>query len=489
MALSTTDEPDTRSFKAAKRRFLQQNLEIRQHFRTSNQLSHCRRSISIDPILWLPISKSERSCSICWRLGWIPGGKSRPCPKRPMQQLSKNHAINCLDMHRRLFIPETVQDPLSFLLNILPLRPSISPPQVLLSPGISDGRLYVPYCMKTSVVERIDGKFNCPDCRSKLSTFRSFNNHVQKKHKGTCSTLSRAEKGRDLETDDDENTSSVLIKHHKPSKREIDFSVDNSVTFLTSTQFDDDTAVLLACNSLSSSPRIQDNCVLAAKIGKLKPILLRSSNGKIYPFLTASDNISDVLSDEPIGTWSLPTMNKTVTEDSSILTNADDLFKHIISTSPIYRHIADQQYVELSKQITQEINKDWAFFSQLRFATSQIFAGSILLSGSTALLIKCVESYGRLKTVDSRHERRTSLAAHQSSFPKIKSKYGQVAFCLTQDDNTTKLKIGATSCNLLVTSSMRLDKQTITNKTIEMGPNTSNFVPLPDAKVFSTRIT
>ncbi|KAG1501746.1 hypothetical protein G6F52_012433 [Rhizopus delemar] len=128
MALSTTDEPDTRSFKAAKRRFLQQNLEIRQHFRTSNQLSHCRRSISIDPILWLPISKSERSCSICWRLGWIPGGKSRPCPKRPMQQLSKNHAINCLDMHRRLFIPETVQDPLSFLLNILPLRPSISPP-------------------------------------------------------------------------------------------------------------------------------------------------------------------------------------------------------------------------------------------------------------------------------------------------------------------------------------------------------------------------
>ncbi|EIE76148.1 hypothetical protein RO3G_00852 [Rhizopus delemar RA 99-880] len=263
------------------------------------------------------------------------------------------------------------------------------------------------------------GKFNCPDCRSKLSTFRSFNNHVQKKHKGTCSTLSRAEKGRDLETDDDENTSSVLIKHHKPT----------------------------------------------------------------------SDNISDVLSDEPIGTWSLPTMNKTVTEDSSILTNADDLFKHIISTSPIYRHIADQQYVELSKQITQEINKDWAFFSQLRFATSQIFAGSILLSGSTALLIKCVESYGRLKTVDSRHERRTSLAAHQSSFPKIKSKYGQVAFCLTQDDNTTKLKIGATSCNLLVTSSMRLDKQTITNKTIEMGPNTSNFVPLPDAKVFSTRIT
>ncbi|KAG1638458.1 hypothetical protein G6F44_008811 [Rhizopus delemar] len=93
-ALSTTDEPDTRSFKAAKRRFLQQNLEIRQQCRTSKQLSHCCRSISIDPILWLPMSKSERSRCIRWRLGWLPGGKPRPCPKHPMQQLSKNHVIN-----------------------------------------------------------------------------------------------------------------------------------------------------------------------------------------------------------------------------------------------------------------------------------------------------------------------------------------------------------------------------------------------------------
>ncbi|KAG1540170.1 hypothetical protein G6F49_012192 [Rhizopus delemar] len=131
MALSTTDELDTRSFKAAKRQFLQQNLEIRQQRRTSKQLSHCRRSISIDPILWLPMSKSERSRCIRWRLGWLPGGKPRPCPKHPMQQLSKNHAINCLDMHRRLFMPETVQDPLSFLLNMLPLRPSIPPSSAL----------------------------------------------------------------------------------------------------------------------------------------------------------------------------------------------------------------------------------------------------------------------------------------------------------------------------------------------------------------------
>ncbi|KAG1537815.1 hypothetical protein G6F46_012598 [Rhizopus delemar] len=88
----------------------------------------------MDPILWLPLSKSERSRCIRWRLGWLPSGKPRPCPKHPMQQLSKNHAINCLDMHRRLFMPKTAQDPLSFLLNMLPLRPSIPPSSALICP-------------------------------------------------------------------------------------------------------------------------------------------------------------------------------------------------------------------------------------------------------------------------------------------------------------------------------------------------------------------
>lgn len=109
-----------------------------------------------------------------------------------------------------------------------------------------------------------------------------------------------------------------------------------------------------------------------------------------------------------------------------------------------------------------------------------------LLSGSTASLVNCVEPYGRLKSVDAHHERRTCSSIHQSSFPKSKSKskYGQIEICLTHDDNTTKLKIGATSCNLLVTSSVRLGKQTIANKTIEMGLNTSNFIPLPDAQIY-----
>ncbi|ORE06997.1 hypothetical protein BCV72DRAFT_256073 [Rhizopus microsporus var. microsporus] len=58
------------------------NLEIRQQCQNFKLLSNRRRSISLDPILWLLI---------------------------------------CLDIHRHLFMPETIRGPLSFLSNMLPL--------------------------------------------------------------------------------------------------------------------------------------------------------------------------------------------------------------------------------------------------------------------------------------------------------------------------------------------------------------------------------
>ncbi|KAI7903950.1 uncharacterized protein BX663DRAFT_530594 [Cokeromyces recurvatus] len=73
----------------------------------------------IDPILWLPMTNTERSQVLRWRLGWIPGGISRPCPYHPSQTFSRTHSIECLHMHHRLQMPRTVTDPLCFLLNQL----------------------------------------------------------------------------------------------------------------------------------------------------------------------------------------------------------------------------------------------------------------------------------------------------------------------------------------------------------------------------------
>lgn len=134
------------------------------------------------------------------------------------------------------------------------------------------------------------------------------------------------------------------------------------------------------------------------------------------------------------------------------------LLQHLISTSTFYKHISSREYVELSRPMTESINKDWLIFPQLRYAVSQLFAGAILVEQSSAILINCVEPYGRLKSTYAPYEGRTAAKIHLSSYPEKESKYSWITVVQVQEDNATKLKIGATAFNLLVTSNLRLGK-------------------------------
>jgi hypothetical protein len=109
-----------------KKTYLKQNLERSFTHKHSKLLVQCRQKISLDPILWLPMVKAERSRCIRWRLGCLPGRQPRDCPHHPGVHLSKSHAILCLNMHKRLYMPESIADPLSFLLNQLPTHPPTS---------------------------------------------------------------------------------------------------------------------------------------------------------------------------------------------------------------------------------------------------------------------------------------------------------------------------------------------------------------------------
>ncbi|KAI9483978.1 MAG: hypothetical protein EXX96DRAFT_478603, partial [Benjaminiella poitrasii] len=50
----------------------------------------------------------------------LPDGCFHPCLYYPTAHFSRAHAIQCLHMHRRLFLPVPIEDHLSFLLNLLP---------------------------------------------------------------------------------------------------------------------------------------------------------------------------------------------------------------------------------------------------------------------------------------------------------------------------------------------------------------------------------
>ncbi|KAG0733323.1 hypothetical protein G6F23_013460 [Rhizopus arrhizus] len=91
---------DRRSLKLIQRDYRQGNLDNKRSTHASVLLQHCRPTISLDPVLWLPMSKSERSRCIRWRLGWLPGGRYKACPRHPGQTFTKAHTIHCLQMHQ-----------------------------------------------------------------------------------------------------------------------------------------------------------------------------------------------------------------------------------------------------------------------------------------------------------------------------------------------------------------------------------------------------
>lgn len=68
------------------------------------------------------MTRTEKNRCVRWRLNWLPGDKLETRSRHPTQMFTKQHAIKCLDMHHRLQMSETAQDPPSLLLNKLPNR-------------------------------------------------------------------------------------------------------------------------------------------------------------------------------------------------------------------------------------------------------------------------------------------------------------------------------------------------------------------------------
>ncbi|CEP13248.1 hypothetical protein [Parasitella parasitica] len=100
-----------------RRSIRQMSLELRNEILARHRgapvhtfLTHCRPTICIDPILWLPMTQGERSHCLRWRLGWLPSGYSAFCPLHPNHPLTKSHAIQCLRIYHRLMMPETIND-------------------------------------------------------------------------------------------------------------------------------------------------------------------------------------------------------------------------------------------------------------------------------------------------------------------------------------------------------------------------------------------
>ncbi|KAI8882105.1 hypothetical protein K501DRAFT_274025 [Backusella circina FSU 941] len=137
----------------------------------------------------------------------------------------------------------------------------------------------------------------CDVCKTK------FQSSAKLKHQGACSTLSKAEKKRSLETDEDKNTSSIVIKHRKiPGPQlNLDEFNPNSLT-LPSLRCDDNTEVAVTSSAQDQTESDQEKTVFS-NTGDWKPVAISSKCGKKYYMLASPETIEHLLAEQPTGLW------------------------------------------------------------------------------------------------------------------------------------------------------------------------------------------
>ncbi|KAG1145867.1 hypothetical protein G6F37_006405 [Rhizopus arrhizus] len=141
--------------------------------------------------------------------------------------------------------------------------------------------------------------------------------------------------------------------------------------------------------------------------------------------------------------------------------------------------LKNETYHEMNDLHLKKANSDWLTNQEARYAVSQMFAGCILLDGTKAILINCIEPYGRKKRINPHYEIYSKDDCN-SSIPDSNCYHKQVCVKLFESDNSNKLVIGLFSCNLLVTSSCTLSN----NPVICVGPSTNSFTPSNYTKIF-----
>ncbi|KAI9017952.1 hypothetical protein CLU79DRAFT_309064 [Phycomyces nitens] len=163
------------------------------------------------------------------------------------------------------------------------------------------------------------------------------------------------------------------------------------------------------------------------------------------------------------------------------------LYSALIS-GPFSKRLLSQSYQEIKEEMAGFLNEEWSLCPQMRYACSRLLADSILLdlTSGQAVLVNCVEIYGRRRTLDS-HRENTKVKMGMpstSSLPPSNSRYPAVWPVSIRDTDSNKLMIGTKTFNVLVTSSLRLD----CSMDPEIGLNTSNFNLDTEAKSLGTKI-
>lgn len=85
-----------------------------------------------------------------------------------------------------------------------------------------------------------------------------------------------------------------------------------------------------------------------------------------------------------------------------VTTSLQELF----ATSPYTPLMTQREYISLTDEMCELMNRDWWFYPQVKYYTAAILSGSILLNtrNNQAVMVNTVKLYGRAKVIDGHRE-------------------------------------------------------------------------------------
>ncbi|KAI8381104.1 uncharacterized protein BYT42DRAFT_494727 [Radiomyces spectabilis] len=143
-----------------------------------------------------------------------------------------------------------------------------------------------------------------------------------------------------------------------------------------------------------------------------------------------------------------------------------EVLRHVFSLFPHSVLLTQRKFTELTDSLCELVKIDWKLHPQAKYCVAQLFAGAILYRTDVqeVIILNTVEAYGRGKTVDLHREAFGSVEnepLQTSEPPAFKTRYASVWSTTITARDGKKLTIGMEACNVLVTSSLRLDKSAL----------------------------
>ncbi|GAN11683.1 hypothetical protein MAM1_0810c11264 [Mucor ambiguus] len=319
------------------------------------------------------------------------------------------------------------------------------------------------------VVEKVANELCCPVCDHRYKSTVGFRNHMAVH--GLCISLPADQKIIHPSNSSGGNSSDDLVESGKLSVHDIavpaseQFDGASATCLMQSTLtskkrkcLDYESTILATCDALTETEETKLDKLSIARLGRWTPITL-SVPARQYHLLASPTTASAIMEDPDAGKWYMPL--RVSPSHSFEAIDGDILVQAALMKSKMGKHLLRNRYVEFTKEDGVLLNKDWLLYPEMRYVCSQLLAGAILESNSQFLLVNTVEPYGRYVLDDAHHERRFTPAS--STFPT----------------NETRMATCTRACDLLITSSLRIDQVSV-----NLGPETSHFTPCSGTRIF-----